>query len=113
MRFSNKAVTVVGGVTDTTPPHQRKHNSSAAAVEIIGRMPNQPTEIIASKLWLGPAPLQPNGEPFGESTTLSCLQAAGVSHVVNCTPAHPFPTLDQLHVVERRCATTAKLFLHS
>eukprot|EP00930_Biecheleria_cincta_P049350 TRINITY_DN34564_c0_g1_i1.p1 TRINITY_DN34564_c0_g1~~TRINITY_DN34564_c0_g1_i1.p1 ORF type:complete len:221 (-),score=24.88 TRINITY_DN34564_c0_g1_i1:168-830(-) len=60
-------------------------------------MPNQPTEIILRELWLGPAPCQENGESFSDSDTLPSLLEIGITHIVNCTPTHAFPTVKQLH----------------
>ena len=58
-------------------------------------MPNTPTEILPG-LWLGPAPVNEEGEAYDDSNHLADLKAAGVTHVVNCTPAVPFPTAEQL-----------------
>lgn len=59
-------------------------------------MPNAPTEILPDKLWLGPAPCQEDGKAFSNSNTMPALKSVGISAVVNCTPAHAFPTIEQL-----------------
>jgi Dual specificity phosphatase, catalytic domain len=54
------------------------------------------SEILEGKLWLGSAPIQVGGKCFGEGETLDVLRHSGITHVVNCTPHFPFPTVEQL-----------------
>jgi hypothetical protein len=36
------------------------------------------------------------GNAYADSTHLADLQAAGITHIVNCTPGYPYPTAEQL-----------------
>ena len=60
-------------------------------------MPNTPTEVIDGAIWLGPAPVSTSGDlAFDGSSHLATLQAAGITHVVSCTPDMPFITAEQV-----------------
>ena len=55
-------------------------------------MPNAPTEVVDGAVWLGPAPVNGAGEAYDDSASshVAVLRAAGITHVVNCTPHVPF-----------------------
>ena len=45
-------------------------------------------------VWLGPAPCKEDGTTFGDSNTIANLKAAGITHIVNCTPNYAFPSVE-------------------
>ena len=61
---------------------------------------NGPTEVVEQCVWLGPAPVNQNGEAYEGSQHLPNLRAIGITHIVNCTPEVPFPTSVQLGLAE-------------
>ena len=67
-----------------------------AGAGLTSSMPNTPTEVIDGAIWLGPAPVSTSGDLFDGSSHLATLQAAGITHVVNCTPDMPFITAEQV-----------------
>ena len=58
---------------------------------------NAPT-VIDDVVWLGPAPVNQSSEAYDDSDTshVAVLRAAGITHVVNCTPDVPFISATQL-----------------
>eukprot|EP01052_Picozoa_sp_SAG31_P020462 SAG31_NODE_1540_length_7954_cov_3.521961_2_plen_204_part_00 len=73
-------------------------------------MPNGPTEVLKNSVWLGPAPVNARGESWDDSdgSHLAVLRAAGITHIVNCTPDFPFPTAEQLGLGSDGMAATVR-----